>query len=199
MPSPPERTAAEFQTALQALLPPGVVWPRETGSALGQILQGVAVTAARLRARADALLVDAFPATAYELLPEWEAALGLPDPCAGPAPSLQQRRGQVVARLTARGGQTPAYFIERAAQLGYTVSIRQYAPSRLGTMRMGDRMRHAAWAHAWAIRAPSTTVRPFRMGQSGLGERFRSWGNAVLECELRSVAPAHTIPLFQYV
>lgn len=198
MPSPPARGVADHLAAAAAYLPTGPIWPREASSSPIRILRGLATTLTRLRARADALLTDAFPATAYELLPEWEAALGLPDPCAGETPTLQQRRNQVVARLTARGGQSVAYFIDRAAQLGFQVTVEEYAPARFD-LPMGQRMNGTDWAHVWAIRAPATTIMPFRLGASTLGERFRSWGHAVLECELRALQPAHTILLFQYL
>ena len=192
------RSVADYRAALLALLPRGVIWRRDAGSDQGRVAEGLAAGAARLHARAVALLTDAFPATAYEQLPDWEETLGLPDPCAGVAPGLQQRRAQVAARLTAQGGQSVAYFIGQAARLGYAVQIREYAPSRFGSMRMGQRMQGPDWAHVWAVRAPLETITSFRFGQSGMGEHFRSWGNAVLECELRAIAPAHTILHFQY-
>ncbi|WP_424138155.1 YmfQ family protein [Roseomonas chloroacetimidivorans] len=193
------RTVAEYSVALLALLPRGRIWPRDPDATLAAVARGLAPSAQRLDGRAVALLTDAFPGTAYELLPEWEASLGLPDPCAGPSPSLQQRRAQVVARLTATGGQSVPYFIEVAANLGYGISVKEYAPARVGLLRAGDRLYGAAWAHAWAIQAPETTVTPFRAGQSAAGERLRTFGNDVLECQLRSLAPAHTVLLFQYV
>ncbi|WP_439598003.1 YmfQ family protein [Falsiroseomonas sp.] len=189
---------AEHLAVLQALMPTGPVWPRHPGTTQEKVLAGLAAGAARLRARARALLTDAFPATAFELLPDWEAALGLPDPCAGPSPGLQERRGQVVARLTARGGQSIPYLVSQAAALGYAITIREFGPSRLGAMRLGGHLQDERWAHAWAVQAPLTTVTPFRLGQSTLGERFAAWGNAVLECEMRVLAPLHTTLIFQY-
>ncbi|MBP0492154.1 YmfQ family protein [Pararoseomonas indoligenes] len=198
MPQPIDRNAEDHLAAMKALLPRGAVWPRDNDSAISRVCSGIATTATRLRQRAGQLIVDAFPSTTYELLPDWERSLRLPDPCAGPAPSIQQRRAQVVARVTATGGQSAPYFVQVAAALGYAVTVKNYGPARLGHMRLGDRMFDARWAHVWAIRAPTTTITSFRMGMSGLGERFRSWGNEVLECELRARAPAHTILLFQY-
>lgn len=191
-------TLAEYARSILDHLPRGRVWPRDPDSTVAATARGLAPTFQRLDARALALLKDAFPASAYELLPEWEASLGLPDPCAGAMPTVQARRAQVVARFTATGGQSVPYFVNHAARLGFTITVREYAPARLGHMRLGDRMRDAQWAHVWAVQSPQTTVRWFRLGQSGLGERFRDWGNDVLECELRSLAPAHTILLFQY-
>lgn len=74
-------TSADYQAALQALLPHGRVWPREPDAVQSRVAAGLAQTAARLHARANYLLRDAFPLTPLELLPEWEATLGLPDEC----------------------------------------------------------------------------------------------------------------------
>jgi len=194
-----ERTDADMTAAAQALMPQGVVWPRQEGTDQWKVLSGIARTANRLRARARALLIDAFPSTALQSLSEWEATLGLPDPCAGTAPSLQARRAQVTARLAGEGGQSVPFLISHAARLGYEITIREFAPSRLGHMRLGDRMQNAAWAHAFAVEAPPESPVVFRLGQSLLGERFRSWGNEVLECEIRAVAPGHAAVIFTYI
>ncbi|NUB17341.1 DUF2313 domain-containing protein [Azospirillum brasilense] len=81
-------TRADFRSAAQALLPRGRVWPRESGTVQGQVLDGLAASYERQTADAAALLVDAFPASTTQLLPEWEASLGLPDACTGPAVGL---------------------------------------------------------------------------------------------------------------
>ena len=192
-------TRAQLLGMFLQLLPRGRVWPRALDSVLARSLLPLMGTYERLIARDNNLVADAFPGTAYELLPEWEKSLGLPSQCAGLADTIQGRQAAVVARLTATGGQSRAYFISVAATLGYTITIAEYRPSRLGSMRMGDRMQNADWAHVWAIRAPATTVTDFRMGRSALGERFRVWGNTALECELAAIKPAHTILLFQYI
>lgn len=184
----------DYVAAVRALLPRGRAWE---GSVIGQVVQGLCGSAARLDARAQDLLVDAFPASSVELLPDWESSLGLPDPCAGIAPTIQQREAQVVARLTDSGGQSAQHFINFAAQLGYTISIRNYAPSRFGRP-FGQPFGGEAWAHTWAVIAPLETVTRFAFGQSGFGEPFAAWSNAVLECELQARAPAHTILLFIY-
>lgn len=188
----------DYIAALQALHPTGAVWPREADAALSRVIAGLAAPIYRVRERGRALLADSFPATAYELLPEWEASVGLPDSCSGLAPTLQGRRRQVVARLTGLGGQSVPYFTAQAAALGYPVTIREYRPARMGVMRLGERMQDEAWAHAWAVMTSSTHAVEFRLGSSGFGERFRSFGAADLECRLRALAPAHTVLIFQY-
>lgn len=184
---------ADYTQALQALMPPGKVWPRDQDSIQAKVLASLAPSFQRSGEAGLNLLVNAFPSTALDLLPEWEASLGLPDPCAGESPTLQGRRQQVVARLTGTGGQSIAYYVAYAALLGYTVTVKQYAPFRCGQSRCGDQLGGPEWAFTWAINAPLETISYFRTGISVCGEPLQSWGNAVLQCEMDAIKPAHTI------
>lgn len=195
----PNLTAADFLSVLQALMPRGRVWPRDPDAIQTQTLEGCAPTFARLTARANQLLIDGFPASAYELLPEWESSLGLPDPCAGTSPTVAQRQQQVVARFSNSGGQSIAYFVAYAAALGYTITITQFAPARVGQSRMGQPLCGPGWAFAWQINAPLNTVIRSRVGSAAAGDPLAAWGNEVLECEIKAVKPAHTVPIFAYV
>lgn len=193
----PLHVAADYLAALQALMPRGLVWPKEPDSQQSQALSGLTPVFERADARANALLIDGFPATTLELLPEWELSLGLPDPCAGPLTTVQQRRSQVLARLTGRGGQSVAYFIAYAAALGYTVTITQFSPARFG-MPFGSPMNGPDWAHAWQVNAPTLTFHQFQFGVDAFGEALASFGNAVLQCEMQRVAPAQTVLIFAF-
>jgi uncharacterized protein YmfQ (DUF2313 family) len=190
--------AADFLAAMQALLPRGRVWPRDPDAVQTKVLSGLAPCYERQTARANYLLVDGFPKTTVELLPEWEETLGLPDPCAGVAPTIAARQAQVLARFAGVGGQTPAYYIAYAALLGYTITITQYAPARVGQSRVGQPLNGSAWAFAWKINAPLNTIVRSTIGVSRAGDPLASWGNAVLQCEISEIVPAHTIPIFAY-
>lgn len=194
----PVLLAANFLAAIQSLLPRGVVWPRDQDAVQTQALAGLAPTYERNTSRANYLLVDAFPATTYELLPEWEETLGLPDPCAGEAPTVQARRAQVVARFANSGGQSAPYFEQFASNLGYEISIENFGPARAGQARCGDPDYGQDWGFAWAVVAPLSTVTYALAGQATAGEPLAVWGNTVLECELTAIKPAHTVLLFQY-
>lgn len=191
-------TTANFLAAMQALLPRGRVWPRDADAVQTQVLSGLAPCYERQTARANYLLIDSFPSTTYELLPEWESTLGLPDPCAGAAPTIQQRRNQVIARFTNVGGASIQYLTSFAASLGYAVTITQFVPARVGQSRVGQPLCGVDWAFAWLITAPLNTVVRSRVGVSAAGDPLAAWGNAVLECEFRAIMPAHTIPIFAY-
>lgn len=195
----PVLLAQNFLSAIQSLLLRGLVWPRDQQAVQTQALMGLAPTYERNTARANYLLVDAFPATTYELLPEWEETLGLPDPCAGGSPSIQQRRAQVVARLANGGGASAAHFIAFAANLGYQVSIESFGPARASQARCGDSDYSEAWAHAWSIDLPLSTVTYAQASNSAAGDPLASWGNNVLQCEMQTVKPAQTVLLFKFI
>lgn len=193
------RTAAEYREQLKALLPPGQAFPRDPGTALHDMLDGMSLELARLDARSEVLPVEANPSTTSELLSDWERIAGLPDKCSGTLEqTLQGRRKVLLTKLTSTGGQSPAYFIELAASLGYTVTISEYRPFRAGWSSAGDALTNGAWVFTWLIRAPGVSVTDFRAGLSAAGERLRTWGNDTLECKLNQLKPAHTIAIFAY-
>ncbi|PXX49363.1 YmfQ family protein [Aquitalea magnusonii] len=194
----PNYSAADYLAAMQNLLPRGKAWPREPGATMTQGIFGLAPTYERQHARANNLLIDAFPASAYELLPEWEAAVGLPDPVLGLAPAVQGRRQQVVARLTAIGGQSAAYYRQLAGALGYSITVTNYAPFRCGQSAAGQPAGSQDWCHVWSVNAALNTIIRFAAGQSGAGEPLASWGNAPLQSQIQSAAPAHTVVQFHY-
>jgi uncharacterized protein YmfQ (DUF2313 family) len=189
-------TAADYLAELQDLMPIGPVWPRDPDAVMTQVLGALTPTYARHGDRSVNLLSDAFPVAPVELLPEWEETLGLPDPCAGIAPSLEARQASVAARFIAAGGQSINYFVAVAAALGYAITITQFAPSRFGRM-FGGVFGGSAWAHAWQVNAPTFTVHPLRFG-GAFGDLFTTWDNTVLQCELLRLAPAHTTLFFNY-
>lgn len=196
--SAPNYQAADFASAIHALMPRGRAWPTDPSSVMARVIAGLAPTWVRHTQANNQLLVDAFPATAVELLPEWESTLNLPDPCAGASPTLQGRQQQVVARLTNSGGQSVAYFVAYAQTLGFTITVTEFAPFRAGQSRAGQATGTQDWFFAWQINAPLNTITRFPAGQAAVGQPLASWGNAVLQCELTAIKPAHTYLNFGY-
>lgn len=191
-------SATDYLWQAQRLLPRGRIWHRAWGTNIAAYILTLMPALVRLNQRAAQLIVDAFPCSTIELLPEWEATLGLPDHCTGPLPTIQQRQAAVCAKFTARGGQSVQYYEDLAASLGYTVTIKQFAPFRASINRAGDHLNSADWAYAWAIIGPIATVTYFRAGLSTAGEPLATWGNELLECTISEYAPAHTVPIFRY-
>ena len=191
-------TASDFLAAFQRLMPRGPIWPRDLDATQTQVLSALQPTYVRSTNAANALLVDAFPATAVNLLPEWENTLGLPDPCAGIDPLISDRQAHVVARLTSRGGNmSQDYYTSFAKKLGYDITITQYAPFRAGVSRAGQPAYGEDWAFVWQVNAPSFTINYFCAGDAA-GEPLATWGSTALQCELQRIAPAHTTLIFSY-
>lgn len=194
----PSFKADDFARAMRALLPRGRAWISNDDGARFKLLSAFGLTYERQSARAANLLVDAFPGTTVELLPEWEASTGLPDPCAGAQPTIDARRAQVVARLSNSGGQSRAYFINYAKRLGYDIGVVNYAPFRAGHSRAGEPVASEDWWYTWAVTAPLYSINYFRAGIGAAGEPLAYWNNDVLECELNAIKPAHSILIFLY-
>lgn len=189
----------EFTEGIGGLLPPGPIWTTDPATVQGQVWAAIAASEAKVHARAAALLaIEADPRLTVEMLADWERAFGLPDECTVLPASLQERRASLLWKITAVGGQSRAYFIALAAFLGFTITIEEPRPFRVGISRAGDPLRGIAWIFAWRVHADAVTVRSFRTGASAVGEALRSWGNTLLECRLNQVKPAHTVLIFAY-
>lgn len=150
--SDPRFPVTAYAGLLQQLLPRGRAWPRSADATLTAVLQGVAPVFADSDARALALLVDMFPATADGMLPEWQQTLGLPELVGYTGSDLPTEQLQVVAALTDSGGQSAAYFIALAATLGLTITITAYRPATVDSPVSGP-IYGVAWAHAWEVSA----------------------------------------------
>lgn len=194
----PDYAVSDFQSVFLNLLPRGLIWPKDLNSVQAQVMGSLAPTYWRVAQAAVDLIADSFPATVIDMLTEWQLSLGLPDPCAGPAPTLVQQRQQIVARLTDSGGQSIPYFVNLAAQLGYTITINNLAPFRCGQSSCTHPLGDSDWMFVWQVNAPQFTVQPFLAGQSTAGDPLSSDGNGVLECELEERQPAHSILQFNY-
>src|SRR5215470_5052742 len=133
------RQGSDYAQAFLALLPTGPAWPRHAWSTLAQTVFGLADYWGFVDGRAaDLLEIESDPRTTVELLPDWERNFGLPDPCYAEPLSVYDRQVALVQRMTILGGQSRQFFIDAAAQVGYTISITEYRPFMVGIDRCGD-------------------------------------------------------------
>ena len=190
--------ALDYLAQLQALLPPGAAFSHEKNASITRLLNAFADEFARVDNKASQWIDESDPRTATELLPDWERVAGFPDPILGLATTIQERRRQLVTRLTAVGGQSIAYFESFAAALGFPIAVSEFSPFRMGMNRMGDPLGGPEWAFTWAVDAGPINLTWFRTGVSAMGEPLQTWGNSILEAEIRKFAPAHTIVIFRY-
>ena len=167
----------DYAGMLQVLMPPGGAW---RGPVTAELIDVVAGELARVDARLEALLEEADPRRALELLDDWERDLALPGPCAAPAETLRLRREQAHQALTGRGGQSRAWFVALAARLGYAITIEELAPFRVGVSSVADPLYGEDWTWVWRVRAPAETIRYFRVGHSTVAEPLSVVDSAVV-------------------
>jgi uncharacterized protein YmfQ (DUF2313 family) len=195
----PTPTPEDYLWQFQRLLPRGRVWHRGWGTAQAEQLLTLMPTWVRLHARAANLIVDAFPCSTTELLPEWEAALGLPDPCTGPLATLQQRTAAVCGKFVARGGQSKEYFIHLAASLGYQIEIETFKPFYASQGYAGYPCYDDQWAYAWRIIVQSDdTIVWFRASTSAAQEPLADYLSNLLQCEIERLKPADSVIIWGY-
>jgi uncharacterized protein YmfQ (DUF2313 family) len=134
------RSGDDYAVAFSALLPRGAAWPREPETVLMSLIAGMAqIWGDPVDKRAaDLLEQESDPRTTVELLPDWERNWGLPDPCFAEPLSVHDRQVALVQRMTIEGGQSRQFFVDVAAQLGYTITITEYRPFMTGIDKVGD-------------------------------------------------------------
>ena len=184
----------DFEAAVAQKLPPrGLAWPRLPGGVFQGFWSAIADGLAAFHARETQLTdVEAFPPASVELLPDWEAVLGLPDPCLGANPVTAARQAAVAAKLAATGGQSVPYFVELAANLGAAITVTEYAPWRWGVDAMWSAWRNASWAYVWLVTLADPAAFEFEWGVSAMWEPFWQIANGPVQCEIQRLAPAHT-------
>ncbi|GAB6124336.1 YmfQ family protein [Humidesulfovibrio idahonensis] len=130
-------------------------------------------------------------------LADWERVLGLPDTCAGGYAQTQAERiAAALSKMRQRGGQSRAYFIGVAKALGYEITIEEH-PVYTCASPCNQPICDEPWSFVWTVRGPAVTVREFTC-QSGCADPLASWGNALLECLINRLKPAHTHVIFAY-
>jgi uncharacterized protein YmfQ (DUF2313 family) len=164
---------------------------------LSALFLALAPTYVRNMASAAQLLIDASPATTQNLLAEWEASLGLPDACTAANPSLEQRQAAVRAKWGARGSLTIGYFVALAANLGFAITITEFAPFAVD-QPCDASLCEPEWAFVWQVNAPEVITFWFAVDESGVEDPLEVYDAGELVCRIRADAPAETIVFFTF-
>lgn len=198
------RDGDAYGEAFARLFPQGLAWPRHEESIFQRVIRGLAAIFGDVDARAATLLqVESDPRLTYELLPEWELAFGLPDPCVPKPLTLPERRVALVNKMTTIGGQSRAFFIGVAATLGYTITITEFSPFQFGVSSFGGKRGQfliPGGRYVWRVSVEGARLTRFRFGASSFGRNalLEITRAEDLECVLNRWKPAHTILQFDY-
>jgi uncharacterized protein YmfQ (DUF2313 family) len=178
------------------LLPRGLMWPRDLLSNLGKIVSVIAQERQTRHQRKLILLeIESVPTSAVELLPEWEKALGLPDPCLAAPTTLAARWAAIADVFFADHPPTPANMVTWAARAGWNISIREQRDFVAGVSMAGDAVGESDFV--WVVTVLDQVRTYFRAGQSTAGDPLWNFPDlSTLECVLRRASPAHTQVFF---
>ncbi len=181
-------SAAQYLEQLQALLPPGAAWARDSEATLTKLLAGLAEEFARVEGRGLVLVEEADPRTTAELLGEWETAFGLPDSCAVTPSTVPGRQLALHQRVASLDGQSVPYFVTLSALLGYEAEIDEFRPLRL-PFTIPARVAGRRWAFAWRVNV---------FGPAEMGNETPVYADTHLDCVITRIAPGHTVVSFSY-
>jgi uncharacterized protein YmfQ (DUF2313 family) len=207
------RSGENYLQSYLSLLPQGYAWPRHIGSLLVQVCWGLCEYWGFVDSRAaDLLERESDPRKTIELLPDWERAWGLPDPCFPSATTIAERQQMLVMKMTWLGGQSRAYFENVMAWLGFTITIKEFAPFMAGISQVGDTRtpppdspiedQNFRWyigppeqRFVWTINYGQIGLAWFRAasGQAGVDHHLEFKVPTELQCLLDRWKPAHTI------
>jgi len=192
-------TPADYLSQLQALLPQGPAWARDPDVVLTRLLSALSEEFARIDARAGQVIDEADPRNTTELLVDWERVAGLSalSPLDGSLLSTDQRRANLVSRITERGGQSPAYFIAMAARMGFVITITEFKEWTAGDS-VDAPFYGFDWNFAWRANVPVVNAKEWSV-DSTVDDPFAIWFEGLLlERALLDDKPAHTILLINY-
>lgn len=193
------RTGKDYQQQLAALLPPGPAWQAGLQPQVHDLLAALAQEFGRIDARSADLLRESFLGTFHEALTDWERTLALPDECMGASGTVAERKAMVRMRLVEQGGQTPAYYVQLAARMGYpNARVQELRASRWGGSRFGQYFGTWNAQFMWVLHAGERLAGGSRFGLSVWGERFGSNPSNALVCVIRRAAPAHTLEFVNF-
>lgn len=189
-------TAEQYRDQLLALQPPGAALPVDSESTWAMLLLALAEGFARVDARAERLLDELDPRTTYELLPDWERNVGLPDSCVPGEQTVEQRRAALIARLALGGNLSRAYLIASAYRFGYVITITEFLPYSVDS-DVDEPLYGSDWAFAFRVNAPAVTVF-YATVDSDVDAPLAWWGNEQLECLIGRHKSAGYTQLFAY-
>lgn len=170
-------SADDYARISSVISPRGLLWRDEPGDVRSSFYLAVGDVLNAVDQRGQAVLAGSLPGAVAPTLPEWEATLGLPDPCLGAAPAFEERAAQVRARFVGVGGLSRGRYVQFAAELGFEISIENYAWFRVGQSTVDSPVAGDEWRFVLGVRVLSQTT---------------TISTDALMCELNAIRPAET-------
>ena len=181
-----------YTQQLFGLLPTGRAWPRNPDTVLADLLDAAAERFADVDRRAVGLLDELLVSKTFDLLPEWERDLGLPDDCSVLGSTIAIRRAAALHKQVSQPDMSLESYRDLARSFGVEIAIDELNQTRADAIPGLDTA-NGKWRFVWWIGIPTSGDERFFTTESDvetpLSEIDR---NTELECRLQKAAPAHT-------
>lgn len=194
-------SANDYDQALSRLLPRGPIWQRTPGSMLDSILHAIAAEFARVDAQADHVIEESDPRTSFNLLENWFTDWGIPSPCLAALadPTLEEKRRELITKITSSRSLTARFFMDVAESLGYEATIETFEAFTVKD-RVNKGLYGLEWntAYAMAIRVKANSSQKLFNVTWTADQPLAVWGDRLFECLMRELVPAHVTAIFEY-
>ena len=195
-----------YRDHLHALLPSGPAWPDETESTLDALLLAIAERFAEVDLSGANLLDEILPNSTFDLLPDWERVVGLPDVCSVLGATITVRRASLLEKLVTKPNLSASEFERIGRTFGVDIEVQELdqvraeaLSARLALLGTTLTVTGGRWRFVWWVGIPSAADVTRFTTLSTFDTPFLSIGrNTELECRLANAAPAHTRVEFDY-
>ena len=193
------RTPGQAMDGLLQMLPGGFASPREPDTYDAAKYLPIAEEWSRIETAMEALLAEADPRAALNLLPDYERVLG-PDACGRDqlVLSSNDRRALAYQRWTGAGNVCAGYFARAGAAIGVALTITEYPLTPLGAWACGTPIVAPPQQFVFRVDLPATRVTRWVCGATACGEAISARTPNLMECVIRMEAPLWTQPIFVY-
>lgn len=192
------RSVDQYLKMIHKLLPRGKAWSRSFGSMLDGFSYALARELVRVEQRLDVLIEESDPRSANETLDWWESFLGLPDDCTGVAPTVEERRRQIIERYASRGGISRQFYIDLAATLGADITITEFTPFAAEVSGAEDPLSGGDWDFTWQVNSSELNAVYFAAETGSAEDLLIDYSNDLLECVMDKKNRASRILIFAY-
>ena len=119
------RTQEEQATILASYLPDNAMWAKKniSGSNIRKVLLGLAQEFRRNRDILNEIRDEYFPSTTTKFIENWEKQVGIPDSCIDVAADIEDRRNNVMLKLSGINATTKKEFEDLIAALGIVAVV----------------------------------------------------------------------------
>ena len=189
-----------YRDQLHVLLPSGPAWSPEAGTVLDLLLDAFAAQMADLDSTAVNLLNEIRPSTTFDLLPDWERVVGLPDSCSVLGSTITVRRASLLEKLVTKPTLNVSEFVRIGRTFGVDIVVEDLDQTRAEALSaklllsgITLDVTSGKWRFVWWITIPTTADIVRLTTLSTVKTPFRSVArNTEMECRLQKASPAHT-------